>query len=100
MHHPWHHDDPDDIDPALQQAYNRRRQIQRQALPEPKFPSTGTEIISARLAEARAQQAAGPSPKIDLTDGQADPDGPQGPDDQTPPVRHAPWPVGGPFASG
>lgn len=48
--------EPTDADQALQQAVALRRRRQLETLQEPRFPSTGTEMVAARLAAARAKR--------------------------------------------
>lgn len=45
-----------DRDAGLRRAIELRRVQQLAQLTEPEFPASGTELISARLAEARARQ--------------------------------------------
>ena len=51
---------------ALQRAVEQRRAQQLAAMREPRFPSTGTEVISARLAAARTRRNLLPAPAIAL----------------------------------
>lgn len=48
---------PTDWDPGIARAVIRRRH-ERMATDAPDYPATGTELIQARLAEARARQEA------------------------------------------
>lgn len=57
---------PTDADVALQQAMELRRRRQIESLQEPRFPSTGTEMVAAKLAAARARRDGGDRPVVDL----------------------------------
>ena len=46
-------------DAAIHEAFARRRQQRLATLPEPEYPASGTEMVAARLAAARAQLAGG-----------------------------------------
>ena len=62
-------------DAAINQAFEQRRQQRLATLPEPRFPASGTELVAARLAAARAQLA-GATVTADVIDLSAEPDAP------------------------
>lgn len=51
------------LDLSLRRAIELRREQQLATLTEPEFPASGTELVSARLAEARARQGIAPLPR-------------------------------------
>ena len=55
---------PSESDPAIHEAFLVRRARRFDAVPEPLFPASGSEMIAARLAEARARRNA-PVPPSD-----------------------------------
>ena len=44
-------------DAAIHEAFVQRRQQRLATLPEPRYPASGTEMVAARLAAARAELA-------------------------------------------
>lgn len=61
-------DHPDGNDPALDLAFRRRRAQRLSMRREPVDAASGTAVVAARLAKARAEALATPLPDvIDLT---------------------------------
>ena len=66
MRRPNNTPDPTDEDRALQEAMQQRKAQRMAEMRDPEEVGTGTEVISARLAAARARRDRTPSGLIDL----------------------------------